>query len=466
MTTTHVHDSDPYVLTARDVRQPPKGFKESIRYLGPGLIIGASIVGSGELIATTALGAQAGFAILWMVIVSTLVKVAVQMELARWAISTGTPSLTGYNRVPPRIGRIGWVNLLWILLALTKIFQVGGIVGAVAVAFSILIPFGNDPFAFTSIAIWTAFVVVATIALLVSNRYGLIERVSVMLVAVFSVVTVAVAAILPFTQFSFGLSDITGGLAFQIPAGTLGAAVAMFGLTGVSVDEITEYPYWCIEKGYARWTGRAEQTEDWYERANGWIRVMYRDAILSWVIYTITTSAFFVLGAAILKPQGLVPEGEQMVSVLSRIYTDAIGEWAGILFLVGAIATLGSTLWAGTPAWARMFTNFLATTGAIDWFDQTARIRWTRVFIIALPIIWGIAYLFIQSPLIMVQIGGFGSGMFLLAAVVAVWYLRRTEIDARLAGGRSYFVALVVSSLAIALIGVYTAASVFGFSIG
>lgn len=53
------------------------GWKSSLRYLGPGLIISASIVGSGELIATTALGAEARFALLWLVIMSTTVKVAV-----------------------------------------------------------------------------------------------------------------------------------------------------------------------------------------------------------------------------------------------------------------------------------------------------------------------------------------------------------------------------------------------------
>jgi hypothetical protein len=39
-----------------------------------------------------------------MVIFSTLVKVALQIELARWTISTGEPALTGYNRVPPGFG--------------------------------------------------------------------------------------------------------------------------------------------------------------------------------------------------------------------------------------------------------------------------------------------------------------------------------------------------------------------------
>src|ERR671915_2404190 len=114
---TGVDHADPYTLTADGIKEPPVGWRASMRYFGPGLILSASIVGSGELIATTALGAQAGFVLLWLVIVSTLVKVAVQIELARWTISTGQPALTGYNRVPPRFGRIGWVNVLWIVVA-------------------------------------------------------------------------------------------------------------------------------------------------------------------------------------------------------------------------------------------------------------------------------------------------------------------------------------------------------------
>ena len=55
----------------------------------------------------------AGFAILWMVIVSCLVKVAVQIDLARWTIATGSPALSGYNRVPPRLGPIGWINVMY-----------------------------------------------------------------------------------------------------------------------------------------------------------------------------------------------------------------------------------------------------------------------------------------------------------------------------------------------------------------
>lgn len=461
-----VRSDDPYHLTPDGIKEPPKGWGPSIRYFGPGLILSASIVGSGELIATTTLGAQAGFAILWMVIFSTLVKVAVQVELARWTISTGEPALTGYNKVPPRLGPIGWVNILWIVLALSKILQIGGIVGGVAIAFSALLPIGGGPLSFTSTLIWTIIVAVGSIVLLYSNKYTLVERGAVFLVMVFTVITIVIAFGLPFTQFAYGPDELLSGINLRIPAGALGAAIAMFGITGVGADEITFYTYWCVEKGYARWTGPADGSEEWTRRANGWINVMYKDAFISWVIYTFGTLAFFIMGAAVLHPQGLVPQGNEMITTLSRLYTDTLGEWASVGFLIGAIAVLGSTLWASLPSWARMYTNLLSTVNLLDWNDTEVRLRSIRIFTVALPIIWGAAYVFIQSPVIMVQIGGVMTGVFLLAIVVAVWYLRNNETDRRIRGGWLFNAALIISSIAIGLLGVYTALSVFGFSIG
>ncbi|WGW13916.1 Nramp family divalent metal transporter [Saxibacter everestensis] len=463
---TAIDKVDPYTLTADGIKEPPVGWKASFRYLGPGLILSASIVGSGELIATTVLGAQAGFVLLWLVIFSTLVKVAIQVELARWTIATGEPALSGYNKVPPKLGRVGWVNMLWMVLALSKLLQLGGIIGGVAVACSILLPLGGDPFSATSITIWTIFIAVVSIAMLYTNKYSLIERGAVALVVVFSFVTILVALGLPFTPYPYGAAELGTGFSFLIPVGTLGAALAMFGITGVGADEITFYTYWCVEKGYARWAGPNDGSDEWARRANGWIKVMYKDAAVSWLIYTFGTFAFYIMGAAVLNPQNLVPEGNETITVLSRMYTDSIGEWASIVFLIGAIAVLGSTMWASIPSWSRMYTNLLATFGVLDWKDSVKRLRWIKFFTVALPIIWATAYLIIQAPVIMVQIGGVATGIFLVAIVIAVWYLRRNETDHRLYGGRWFNIALSVSSIAIGLLGIYTLLSVFGVEFG
>ena len=108
----------------------------------------------------------------------------------------------------------------------------------------------------------------------------------------------------------------------------------------------------------------------WRKRAKGWIDVMYKDITVSLVIYTFATMAFFIMGAAVLNPQKLVPGGtNEMITTLARMYTDTLGPWAMYGFLIGAIAVLGSTLWAAVPSHSRMYTNFLAAVGMVNWSD-------------------------------------------------------------------------------------------------
>ncbi|MDR7304020.1 Nramp family divalent metal transporter [Haloactinomyces albus] len=458
---------DLYRLTAEDIKEPPSGWRQSFRYFGPGLVLSAAVVGSGELIATTALGAQAGFVLLWLVVFSTVVKLAVQIELARWCIATGEPALTGLNRLRPKVGRIGWVNLVWVTAALAKFIQLGGVVGGVVAACSILAPINGDPLSFTSTLVWTIIVVTITVSLQYSTRYNRIERVAVFLVALFSLAIVVVSfGLVPFTPYAYTGDDILGGLGFELPLGSVGAAIAMFGITGIGGDEMTNYTYWCLEKGYARWAGPDDGSEAWRKRADGWIKVMYKDACVSWVVYTFGTIAFFMLGAAVLAPQGIVPKGNDMIVALSRVFTDTLGDWASVVFLVGAVIVLGSTMWASTASNPRQYTNFLGVVGAIDWNDPKARLRWIRAFTVGLPIFWGISYLLLESPVLMVQIGGIASAIFLVALVVAVWHLHNKEIDRRLHGGRAFNAALAISSAAVMLLGVYALLEVFGVSLG
>lgn len=455
-------EADPYHLDASGVREPPVGWRHSLKYLGPGLILSASIVGSGELIATTTAGAQAGFTILWLVLFSCAVKVAVQIEFARWTIATGTPALSGYNRVPPTFGRIGWINILFVVMVLAKVLQIGGIVGGTAIAFSVLLPIGGEPLADPSRTIWHVIVVVTTIVVLRSSRYQLIEKGAVAMVVAFSVMTVAIAVGLPFTPWGYTVTDLAGGLSLHLPPAAIGAAVAMFGITGVGADEITMYNYWCIEKGYARWVGPNDGSEAWLRRARGWTRVMYKDALLSMLVYTFATVAFFLMGAAVLHPQGLLPQGNEMITTLARMYTDALGPWAMHFYLVGAIAVLGSTLWVSVPSHSRMYANLLSTVGVFDWKDARVRMRWIQGFGVALPLVWGSASLMMRQPVLMVQIGGVMTGIFLIAVLVATWYLRRTETDPRLYGGAVSTGVLIVSTVAIAILGVYTMLSTLG----
>lgn len=130
--------SEPSIVAA------PTTFKGILGRIGPGLIIAGSIVGSGELIATTKTGAQAGIALLWLIIVGCVIKVFVQVELGRYAISHGETTLSALNRVPgPRVG-VNWIIWLWVVMMLLTIGQLGGIVGGVGQSLALTFPFTKD----------------------------------------------------------------------------------------------------------------------------------------------------------------------------------------------------------------------------------------------------------------------------------------------------------------------------------
>ncbi|HHU37851.1 MAG TPA: Nramp family divalent metal transporter [Propionibacterium sp.] len=444
---------DPYAPTAASIQEPPTGFAGSLRYLGPGMVTSAAVVGSGELLTATTLGAQVGFMLLWLVFLSTFVKVAVQIELARWSISTGKAAMTGYDQVPPKIAGRGWISYIGLLMFIQIIIGQGGVLGAAALAMSMILPIGGDPLSVASLGFWIALMVILAIAIHAANKYDIVEKVATVLVLLVTAGAVAMLFGVQFTPFSWSAADLGSGLTFQIAAGAMGVALAMFGMTGVGAGEITAYTYWVVEKGYAAWTGPNDGSEAWAERARGWIRVMKIDAWISWAIYTTSTAAFYVLGAAVLHPQGLIPKGNEVLEVISRIFTDTAGGWVGGIFLIGAAIALFKTILANAPGFARQVTNTLAVFGVFSWTNPAKRDRWMRALVIGLPIIWGLFAIIFRAPLAAVIIAGIGNAMFLMAVVVATLYLNKTETDPRIRGNAPWYVYLWISAIAVFAVG-------------
>src|SRR5436190_11671334 len=85
---------------ATTVETPPTSILGILSRLGPGLIIAGSIVGSGELIATTLTGARAGFTLLWLIVIGCVIKVWVQVELGRYTMASGNTTMQAINQTP------------------------------------------------------------------------------------------------------------------------------------------------------------------------------------------------------------------------------------------------------------------------------------------------------------------------------------------------------------------------------
>ena len=411
---------DPYRLDPADVLEPPVGLGNILRKIGPGIVLAASIVGSGELIATTALGAKVGYTMLWLVIVSCLIKSVVQAFLGRYVIARAETGLDAVNRVPgPRGRHINWIVVAWTFEVFMTLFHIAAMyIGVSQVMFNV-----------TGMPVWTWVLVfwVLTLFLLLGGGYERMERLAMVKVGLFTLITL-LAAVLLMASPSFTLAAMGSGFGFQLPAEGMAVAIAVFGITGVGATELYVYTYWCVEKGYARYTGPHEDTEAWRRRARGWAHVMNVDVLFSMVIYTIATVAFYLLGAGILHAMGKVPKGAEMIDVLANIYTQTLGGWALYLFYVGAVVILFGTIVAATAGHARMCSDLMRIVGKYPADDLRARTRWRDIFVVVLsgvPVV--LFWVFGQQPVQMVTWGGMTQAAMLpIISCAALWlYYRR-----------------------------------------
>jgi Mn2+/Fe2+ NRAMP family transporter len=447
---------------------PPTTVVGILRQLGPGMIMAGSIVGSGELIATTLVGAEAGFVLMWLIIIGCVIKVFVQIELGRYAIINGQTTLDALNEVPgPRVGfspagRVNWVCWFWLAFTVVALAQVGGLIGGVGQALAIQFPvtesgravnaFQNEqirarladpdhvsppgPMSHDA-TIWATLVTAVSIVLLVVGRYRLVQAVATALVVSFTLVTVVnlfMLQAMPEWRISWG--DLASGFRFQVPPGDgLATALAAFGIIGVGATELIQYPYWCLEKGYARWTGPRDASAAWEKRAAGWIRVLECDAWCSMVVYTFTTIAFYLVGAAILGRTGLNPKGDDLVRTLGEMYAPVFGSWAQMVFLFGAFAVLYSTFFVAAASHARVLADALRIFGLTDG-DEDSNAWWVRLFSGALPLLFLGTYVFVsRDPRALVLAGGFTGSLMLPILGVTAIFIRYRRGENRLATG-------------------------------
>jgi Mn2+/Fe2+ NRAMP family transporter len=446
--------TDPYALPPEAVQDPPRTFFSALRQIGPGLILAASIVGTGELINTTGLGAHAGFALLWLILLSCVIKVFVQIELGRYAITHGKTTLAAFDTLPgPRLGS-SWICWLWLFMTLATQAQIAAMEGTVGQAAHMAFPNASqwvarqvenaDPAWGTFLQtrqeyFWAILTTLAAVLLLLSGGYKRLEKVTTVLVALVTLFTVVSVLILQWTQFRISAANLESGFKLALPTGAVALAFSAFGITGVGAAELFAYPYWCIEKGYARSAGPRTPDEQWAERARGWTRVMQLDAWFSMVVFTVATVAFYLLGAAVLHPQHLEPKGPEMIPTLSRMYLQPLSgtalawlrPYTFVGFLIGAWAVLFKTLYVATAANSRLTADFLALTGIWPQSTPRARERTIRAFCILYPLFALTLYFAFREPKGLITVGGVAQGLMLPLIAGSILYLRQRDADRR-----------------------------------
>lgn len=434
--------NDPYRLDPADIAEPPRTLGSILRRIGPGMILCASIVGSGELVATTTLGAQAGYVALWVILLSCFIKPAIQAEMGRYTIATGETALESFNRLPGPRWKVNWLVWGWAAMVATTLFQVGAMFGGVAQVMNQVVPA-------ISTELWVFIFLAITLALLLGGGYERIENIATIKVALFTMLTFLSALLLINIPQYFSWERLAEGLKFHMPPGGLTKAVAVFGITGVGATEFFMYPYWCVEKGYARFAGKADGSPAWKSRAHGWMRVMQVDVFASMIIYTVATVAFYLLGAGVLNGMGLVPAAAQMIPVLSNMYTKTLGPWALYVFYVGAIATLYGTIFAATAAHSRLYADMFRLMGFFNREDAVARDRYRRRFVWFLTLVPVALYMLFREPVSMVFVGGLAQFTMTPFIGIATMYLYYRHLPAGVSRSARRTAALWFSTIVI-----------------
>lgn len=425
--------------------EPPERWADTLKFVGPGLILTASIVGSGELIATTKLAGDNGFDLLWLIVLGCVLKVFVQVEIGRYTITSQQTALQALDSVPGPRWRVSWMVWAFLIMYLCAISQVGGIVGGVAQTLAA----GGVKVADGGLALGVS---LSVAILLAWGRYRLVEGVSTTMVALFTLAVVVAVGAMQWTEFAVTGADLARGLSFRLPD-NFTTALVVIGLIGVGGSEMIYYPYWCLEKGYARHTGVADGSDGWVRRVRGWMRVLRFDAWFSMVIYTTATVAFYLLGAAVLHAKKLAVTDKDLINTLAQMFLQSLGPWSLWLFLVGAFFVLYSTAFSATASNARVGADALSLLGLRKYPDEAARTRTVRAFCIGLPLYAALLYFLWRNPVTLVFIGGVGQGLMLPFIAGAALYFRYRRTERRLMPGLAWTGALWVASLALALAG-------------
>ncbi|WP_437097989.1 Nramp family divalent metal transporter [Streptomyces flavidovirens] len=311
--------------TGEAVAQPRKS---SWKYIGPGIVVAATGVGAGDLVATLIAGSKFGYTLMWAAVIGCVVKISLAEAAGRWHLATGRTLFEGWRS----LGQ--WTTVYFAIYVVVW----GFVYGATAMSSSalpIVALFPDGP----GLKTWAIVTGLIGLFFVWFNQYAVFEKVMTVLVGVMFVVVVYVAfRVGPDVGASFA------GLVPVLPDGSLLYTLGLIGGVGGTIT-MAAYGYWVNAKG---WTN------------SGWMKVMRLDNRVAYITTGIFVVAMLIVGAELLHSSQLaLTKGDRGLIDLGKILEDRYGAVTAKLFLVGFFATSFSSLigvWHGVSL---MFADFV-----------------------------------------------------------------------------------------------------------
>ncbi|MFP1629247.1 Nramp family divalent metal transporter [Streptomyces sp. 5K101] len=408
--------------------------KASWRYIGPGIVVAATGVGAGDLVATLIAGSKFGYTLLWAAVIGCLVKISLAEAAGRWHLATGRTLFDGWRSLG------SWTTVYFVVYVVVWGFVYGAAaMSSSALPLDALFPGTMD------LKWWAVLCGLVGLVFVWFNRYAVFEKVMTVLVGVMFVVTVYLAV-----RVTPNLGDAFAGLAPVLPDGSLIYTLGLIGGVGGTIT-LAAYGYWVNAKG---WTD------------TGWMKVMRLDNRVAYVTTGIFVVAMLFVGAELLHSSGIaLAKGDKGLLDLGDILADRYGTVTAKLFLVGFFATSFTSLigvWHGVSL---MFADFVsnyrkqdaATTGAEVASGSREKSLPFRAYLLWLTFP-PIALLFLDQPFGLVIVYGVIGAFFMpFLALTLVWLLNSSRTPAEwrngilsnvmLAGAGLLFVVLCVQQV-------------------
>lgn len=285
-------------------------WKYFLKAIGPAIVISAVVVGPGSVTTASTMGANYGYAMLWVVVFAALAGFFYQLPAIRITMNTGNSIM---ESVRIQYGKKISVPFFFCLLFGTIAFQAGNFLGG-AMAMQYLFP--NVP-----LFIWTVILVVIGFVLVWIGKYGLVENFTKVLVFIM-VAGFLITAIGSAPGFGEMVSE---GFSFQIPNGDYMLVLAMVATT--MVPDIPVSLSALHKKKYM-----SSDSPEYALPLENKLKLAHFDLIVGCSVTAIITISIIICSAANLHPLGIkIGSAQDMAGALTPI----IGKYAGVLFTLG-----------------------------------------------------------------------------------------------------------------------------------
>jgi len=399
-------------LSDRDAAERPieksTGPWSTLRVVGPGLVIAATGVGAGDLVAAAVSGSRYGIAVVWAAAVGAVLKYALNEGLARWQLATGQTLIEGWVA---HLGR--WVQYVFLFYLVVWSFVVAGaLISACGLAAHALSPV-------LSVEAWGMLHSIVAAVLVVVGGYRSFERLIGLFIALMFVSLIGTALLVQSPEMTL-IQIVTRA---ALPAGSARYILGVIGGVGGSVT-LLSYGYWIRERG---WEGP------------GRMRTVRVDLAVAYGLTGIFGLAVMVLAAHALFG-GPEIEGSQGVITLAGMLDTVIGpvgHWTFLIGFWGAVATSMLGVWQGIPY---LFCDFVGLMRRLPADEQraalTTRSPWYRAYLLwlALPPMLLLPF---GRPVGLILLYSVMSALFMpfLAATLLYMNSRRKLVGDRLRNG-------------------------------